>query len=183
MGLANQATESSRIRRGILTGRGLRARLPGLSRFWDIHLSRKSIARIRVDGLTLYLHRQDEGIASSILAGAPYEEEERAFLGRFLQAGMTFIDIGAHAGLYACLAARLVGERGRVVAFEPESLNCHLLRRSLAANGLGNVRVERLAVSDRSGKAWLERSYINHGAHHVIQAPTPHWRKDSSSFS
>lgn len=40
-------------------------------------------------------------------------------LDRVLSAGDTFVDVGANIGLYSCWAAHVVGETGRVLAFEP----------------------------------------------------------------
>jgi len=48
-----------------------------------------------------------------------FEEAERRFVQAFLRPGMTVIDAGAHHGFYTMLAARKVGETGRVIAFEP----------------------------------------------------------------
>src|SRR5277367_1587873 len=41
------------------------------------------------------------------------------FLWKFLQPGMTFLDVGAHHGLYSIMAAKKLGRDGRVIAFEP----------------------------------------------------------------
>lgn len=70
---------------------------------------------------------------------------------RVLRPGQVFYDVGAHVGYYTLLAARLVGERGRVVAFEPVARNLALLRRHLRLNGLRNVEVRPVAVGSAPG--------------------------------
>ena len=48
-----------------------------------------------------------------------YEKKKLALLGRFLKAGMTVFDVGAHVGFYTLLFSQYVGAKGRVFAFEP----------------------------------------------------------------
>ncbi|HKU95445.1 MAG TPA: FkbM family methyltransferase [Vineibacter sp.] len=74
-----------------------------------------------------------------------------------------FIDIGAHVGYYSILASRLVGPKGRVVAFEPTPRT----RAELTANTaqLGNVSVVPMAAWDERTQlvlrdfGWLQSSF------------------------
>jgi FkbM family methyltransferase len=70
-----------------------------------------------------------------------------------VQPGSTVFDIGAHAGYTALIAARLVGEAGRVVAFEPNPRNRDMIALNLTANAdiSAPIRVEPYAVSDACG--------------------------------
>ena len=79
---------------------------------------------------------------------AAYEAEYQAAISRLVQDGWTCADVGAHEGIYTRLLARLVGESGRVVAFEAHPETARRLRSSLG-RGLGErVTVENLAVTD-----------------------------------
>ncbi len=66
--------------------------------------------------------------------------------------GTIAVDVGAHKGGYTYWLSRSVGPGGRVYAFEPQPALAEGLSRALAASGIGNVTVEPLAVSDRSGE-------------------------------
>jgi FkbM family methyltransferase len=72
--------------------------------------------------------------------------------------GWVCVDVGAHIGWYTVQLAWLVGPEGLVVAFEPVAVHAHRLRRNLARNGLANIEVVAVALSDRSGRAalWAE---------------------------
>lgn len=61
-------------------------------------------------------------------------------------------DIGAHVGFYTLLSSKLVGERGRVISFEPFPANLSYLERHVSLNSLKNVQIVGKAVSNRSGK-------------------------------
>jgi FkbM family methyltransferase len=48
-----------------------------------------------------------------------YETGPTRLVARYLAPGMTVVDVGANVGYYSLLALSLVGEGGRVLAFEP----------------------------------------------------------------
>ena len=87
-----------------------------------------------------------------------YEIDKQRLLQRLLCPGDVFYDVGAHAGLFTLLAARLVGKTGLVVAFEPLPANLAYLRRHAAANRLDNVQVVAAAVGSSEGQARFEVS-------------------------
>ncbi len=64
------------------------------------------------------------------------------------------LDVGAHAGQYAKLFAKLA-PRGRVYAVEPQSYARRILRVALALNRLGNVTILALALGAKRGTARL----------------------------
>lgn len=85
-----------------------------------------------------------------------FERNERDLVGRTLRVGDTFIDVGAHVGLYAILAGHLVGGTGTVIAVEPNPVTYDTLERNVARHRLDHVvRCERIALSDRQGTADL----------------------------
>lgn len=75
-----------------------------------------------------------------------WDVRELRFLRRYLRPGMTFVDIGAHLGLYAILAARLVKPGGRVLAFEPSPAIFRRLRWHLRWNAGTDVSTFACAV-------------------------------------
>jgi FkbM family methyltransferase len=56
-----------------------------------------------------------------------------------LKQGDTFIDIGAHIGLFTIPAAKYVGPKGKVYAFEPSASNFKMLNYHVELNNLKNV--------------------------------------------
>lgn len=97
----------------------------------------------------------EKGALDHELMYASVEDAEMRLVSRLLRPGMTVVDIGAHHGLYSLLAAKLVGRRGRVLAFEPSPRERRRLQRHLRVNGFRNVEIEERAVADASGEADL----------------------------
>ena len=68
-----------------------------------------------------------------------------------LRPGYRVADLGAHNGYYSILAAREVGAKGQVFAFEPDPTNYKTLRRNLKLNELDGVVVaEEKCVGDKT---------------------------------
>jgi FkbM family methyltransferase len=95
------------------------------------------------------------------LLGGNFENAESRFLLRFLQLGMTVLDIGAHHGYYTLLLSKAVGSRGKVIAFEPSPRERIRLRHHVWLNCCKNVQIESLALGSSNGEAEL---YLVEGA-------------------
>lgn len=82
-------------------------------------------------------------------------EPEYQQRGKWVQSGDWAIDVGANVGHYTIPLSRLVGARGRVLAFEPVPETFELLTANIAAAGLRNVSLFNAAVSDHSATATM----------------------------
>ncbi len=91
-----------------------------------------------------------------------FESSELRLVGKLLQPGMNVLDVGAHHGLYTLLASKLVGPKGKVVAFEPSPRERVRLRKHLRLNACRNVILEPVALGRETGEAEL---FLVDGAH------------------
>lgn len=81
-----------------------------------------------------------------------YEPETFAFLHKHLKPGDTFLDIGAHIGLFSVVAARLVGKAGKVVSFEPTPYTRGVMGEIVRLNGHAEtVEIRSEAISSKRG--------------------------------
>lgn len=62
------------------------------------------------------------------------------------QKGDIVFDIGAHIGIYTLMAAKSIGKKGLVIAFEPDCENFQLLKKNVEANGFKNVKLINAAL-------------------------------------
>ncbi len=99
-----------------------------------------------------------------------YEEFETEIIMKDVKQGDIVLDIGANIGYYTLIFARLVGEKGKVYAFEPDPVNFALLKRNVEINGYDNVVLIEKAVSDRSGKIRLFLCEENKGDHRIYNS-------------
>jgi FkbM family methyltransferase len=92
---------------------------------------------------------------SSFLFGT-YEPTQTRLFEELVKPADVVYDIGAHFGYYTLLSSKLVGDRGRIIAFEPSPGNLARLYRHIELNRRSNVQVLELAVSDHEGTAHFE---------------------------
>ncbi|MDA8300749.1 MAG: FkbM family methyltransferase [Actinomycetota bacterium] len=124
------------------------------------------------EGFLVHVDPTDYAVGHTISVTGAYEPGVSATVRSLLRPGATFVDAGANIGWFSLLAAGLVGPTGRVVAVEPNPLNCDLARRSVEDNGFGNIEVFTVALSDQTGTVALETDGSN-GRIVPVDSPPP----------
>jgi FkbM family methyltransferase len=117
----------------------------------------------------MFLNPDDQGVTPWFLVGRPWEATETHWFVRALRRGDVVVDVGANVGYYTILGAKLVGEEGRVYAFEPDPVNFGLLESNVRLNRLNNVVLEQKAVSNAAGTLKLYLDESNKGDHRIYQ--------------
>jgi FkbM family methyltransferase len=110
---------------------------------------------VSLDGFDLVLDTDDLAVSRSILGARNYEVHLRGFVERVLHPGMTVIDIGANIGFYTMLFASIVGQRGKVIAFEPNTENNRLILLSVEKNRFSHVRTFPVALGESPGAVFF----------------------------
>lgn len=77
-----------------------------------------------------------------------FEHDELDFFTSYLRPRMCIVDVGANVGLYTILGSILVGPAGKVHAFEPSRDTFVWLERNIQLNGVHNVFLNQMALSD-----------------------------------
>jgi FkbM family methyltransferase len=97
-------------------------------------------------------------ITEFLYAKQPFVSDKRGFeyktltlFSELAKPNMTVLDIGANVGLFSLLGGRLVGEKGKIYAFEPSQITFDALNENLSLNQITNVSTHRLALSDTEG--------------------------------
>ena len=109
-----------------------------------------------------------------------YELDTERLIRRILRPGDRFVDAGANIGYFTMLAASVVGDSGRVDAFEPQPDNRARLIEHLQRNELADrVRVHPLALGDRDDTVtihyYIDR--LNHGSSTLFVEPDARTRR------
>ncbi len=84
-----------------------------------------------------------------------WEPETTKIVKEHVKKAQTVIDIGASVGYFSLLFARLVGEKGRVFAFEPTDGNFKYLLHNIKKNGYKNIKAHQLAAWDKSEMVYV----------------------------
>jgi len=113
------------------------------------------IVEKEIQGSRIFLNLDDatasadlffKGVQSFAITSCFYNE---------VKPNMTVFDIGANIGCYTFQAAKICGNNGLVIAFEPGKVSYELMQKSLGLNPYKNIKLINKAVSKKSGKGKL----------------------------
>ncbi len=141
------------------------------SLLWSRHQKRGTPVRYGLgSGAVLLLYPDDK--FSEIVFGGQFELSERTFVADYLRPGDVFLDVGANLGLYTVIAARAMGNKGQVFAFEPCEQTYNRLVQNVALNGLSNVQCVRVGLSDCDDTRLLNSSVDGFAGWNSFARPT-----------
>ena len=125
---------------------------------------------IRIFGQKLFANTPDRVLALFFWKFRILESHELDILKKIISKKMIVIDIGANIGLYTSILSKLVGDKGKVFAFEPDPNNFRLLKKCITKNNLCNVTLERKAISNNSHQGYLYQSGYNSGDNRIYKS-------------
>ncbi|MBA4320652.1 MAG: hypothetical protein C0412_19845 [Flavobacterium sp.] len=155
---------------------GLTKKTPGVLKiynfFYNLFWPYKNVIEIQGSKMwvgikqePLSMRRTFELYASNLI----HEKATTDLFKKVVKEGNVVVDLGANVGYFTLLAARLVGEKGKVYAFEPEPKNYSYLVKNIKLNNYNNVQAFQKAVSDKNGKTQLYICDYDSGHHTINQ--------------
>ncbi|WP_052466511.1 FkbM family methyltransferase [Mobilicoccus massiliensis] len=108
-------------------------------------------------GFHLYCPSREMSIVPQLVASGKFERELADFLISSILPGDVVVDIGANIGVFTTMLGHLVGDKGRVFAFEPVSANFDFLRDNVESNWLGpRVSLHQCAIGDSNELEYIK---------------------------
>jgi len=78
-----------------------------------------------------------------------------------LEEGETVIDAGAQIGVVSVICSKLVGETGKVIAFEPHPENYQTLLEALEVNSVTNVKPINAGLASKNGRLFFWEALVS----------------------
>lgn len=150
---------------------------------WRIAQSRGYDGPVTTDwyfGLRFKHHLQGDMSQCTYVDGR-YEPNEMFAMAQLIRPSMCVVDVGANAGIFTLMAARLAGPGGSVHAFEPSPRDRERLQANVALNALPNVSVHAMALGRAAGKAVLAVSAAAHPGHNTLGGFA--YKEDARAYS
>jgi hypothetical protein len=134
---------------------------PGTAEHFDTYFSAVQPSDVNgfseVDYSKPKLHRLSNGLEFEIPSMPEEAESAEAYFHHYKpKSGDLVFDIGAYCGTFTRELSLAVGPTGRVIAFEPDSLNFELLQRNIVRHGLANVVTFKAAVFYKNWMATIK---------------------------
>ncbi len=151
-------------------------RIPGIAKFankvFRFIWARENILEIQGSKMFIDFKETNQGLRQTFQAYAMNRIHEATTTGIFrkiLKPGHVFLDLGANIGYFSLLASKLVGDGGKVFAFEPETKNFFYLKKNIEVNGYKNIFPFQKAVSNQNGITKLFFCEYDSGHHTINQ--------------
>jgi len=145
----------------------------GIGKFYPIRIAHAFFLKqmklnfIIVQGHKMFLDSKD---SLNLSLNGTYEEFETELFKKEIKESDIILDIGANIGYFTLIFAQIVGNHGKVFAFEPDPTNFALLKKNVEINGYENIVLINKAVSNKSGKLKLFLSDDNRGDHRIYDS-------------
>jgi len=110
-----------------------------------------------------------EKVSTHIWRYGFFEKDVSLFLLGYLQEEMSYLDIGAHFGFFTMLGSHLVGETGRVLAFEPTPTTYQQLLRNVGERT--NVETYNYAILDSDSEVIIKDYGLTYCAWNSLSQP------------
>lgn len=106
----------------------------------------------------LSFYPDDEFVGRSLEHYGEYSEDEVKMMSQLLRPGDTVVEVGANIGSLTVPMARMIGPKGKLIAFEAHPNNFELLLDNVANNDVSDtVDVHNVALSDHNGTVQFPR--------------------------
>lgn len=120
-----------------------------------VYIGDSTVITRLVSGQLIFVDTESVDIGIHLIMGGQWETASVNLFRSLLKSGDTVLDVGANHGVYALIAASLVGSTGVVRAFEPQPRLCSLMAKSFRVNGFNHAIAYNVALGDRDEPARL----------------------------
>lgn len=124
--------------------------------------------KVNLDGFDIYLDEYDCTSLSTV--GFKKQAHLLNLLKKSVRKNDIAVDVGANNGLETLQLSRLVGDKGHVFSFEPETKNFHVLKKNVEKNNLKNVTLLNKAVGNETTEKFLALS-PDAATHKLVEKP------------
>ncbi len=117
-----------------------------------------------------------------ILKDKVYEPELSNIIIDLLEEGDVFVDIGANEGYYSVLASKIVGNKGRVIAIEPQQRLWEIIMKNVSINSAYNISLLPFAIGAVEEQIEMVLSpVISSGSSSILKSKRSiFWRKQKA---
>lgn len=136
---------------GLLTCTIIRGQL-----FYSLVGDKKCLFIDQILGNQMYLSLEDKGLSQELFVYGIHEPFLTLLLSREIKKDDVIIEVGANIGYYVLMECSLLGDKGKVIAFEPDYRSLKILKKNIKMNGNGEkVDVTHVAIGPKRKKGQL----------------------------
>ena len=112
-----------------------------------------------IDNQFILINTKDKYIGNNIYFKKQWEPHVRFIFNLLINEGMTVIDIGANIGAHTIYLSKLVGNTGKVIAFEPDKMHYNSLMFSLILNKCYNTTIHNIGIGENEDNMYIDKCW------------------------
>jgi len=143
------------------------------------HARRKPIMKTLIKNL---LYQWPSLLANLMRMKSNWNRDKYVFL-KIIEKGNIVLDVGGNIGDYCCTFAKVVGSSGQVHSFEPVPSTFDRLKSTIVSEGLNNVILNEVAVSNESGEIEVHMPGDDHARPSIQKHTRESWDKNEPVHS
>jgi len=140
-------------------------------------LENLDVSQIDIFGYKMLLDKYDTNAYSLVKTS---RNNELKIIKEIIKEGDTVIDVGANIGYYTLFFRSLVGDKGKIIAFEPEKNNFAILKKNVEINNFKNIELYNYALGSENKKVKMILS-DKIGEHRIYNEKSSHISVNSDS--
>lgn len=105
---------------------------------------------VEAEGNKYIVDPKDHGIGQLLYLSGNYGKGRTDYIREHVKEGDYVVDAGANIGFFTMQLAKAVGDKGKVIAIEPDERNFKYLKRNIELNGYKNIIPVMKAVSNEN---------------------------------
>lgn len=117
----------------------------------------------------IYINENNGKVDQDIFLEGVYEPFFLSIIKKHIHPGDVFVDIGGNIGHHSLFASSLVGQQGKVIAFEPINKLFLQFQKSIAINGFENIKLYNLGCGDEEKEVEIFFMKDNMGASSIVE--------------
>ncbi len=116
----------------------------------------------------ILLNPNNGTVDNEIFLQGVYEPSFLKIIKNNLNTGDAYVDIGANIGQHSLFASRVVGEAGKVIAFEPVAQIYNQFTKSVEINSIKNIEIHNLACGEETKEMFIYMTESNMGGSSLV---------------
>lgn len=124
------------------------------------------------NGMPIIVNKDDRCVCWFIRMTGHWDSNESRVIGQLVKKDFQIIEVGANFGVHTLRMAGLIGEKGKIFAFEANPYVSKNLKKSIEMNNLQKtIILYEKAAGDINGEAFINFGISNIGGGHLVATP------------
>lgn len=108
------------------------------------------------DESILMWYFKNSDIGNQLYLYGCFEKEEIDLIKNIVHSKDVVLDVGSNIGYHSLMISKIIGNKGKIYAFEPYDKNFAIFHKNILLNNANNIELNKIALGDKNMKVSLK---------------------------